>query len=151
MLVLLAPVFSHHLFFLFPVCRRSRAVFVELTQYNPAMGLQAVITLRLEFPVAKHALPAVAIGVIPPLPLSGGITLQLLMMVSSRNFSPTSLFRAFGWWRPVLTRLLLCTAHKCQEFAWDCTERCFTHSQVVQFHASECQEPRPSLCPQREA
>uniref|UniRef100_A0A670JHV8 Polycystin 1, transient receptor potential channel interacting n=1 Tax=Podarcis muralis TaxID=64176 RepID=A0A670JHV8_PODMU len=59
----------------------SRAVFVELAQYNPGLGLHAVITLRLEFPVVKHALPAVAVAAFPPLPLSQGVTLQLLMMV----------------------------------------------------------------------
>ncbi|XP_053221798.1 polycystin-1 isoform X2 [Podarcis raffonei] len=59
----------------------SRAVFVELAQYNPGLGLHAVITLRLEFPVVKHALPAVAVAALPPLPLSQGVTLQLLMMV----------------------------------------------------------------------
>uniref|UniRef100_K7FII1 Polycystin 1, transient receptor potential channel interacting n=1 Tax=Pelodiscus sinensis TaxID=13735 RepID=K7FII1_PELSI len=32
----------------------SRAVFVELTQYNPSVDLHAAITLRLEFPVALH-------------------------------------------------------------------------------------------------
>ncbi|XP_053131913.1 polycystin-1 isoform X2 [Hemicordylus capensis] len=59
----------------------SRAVFVELAQYNPALGLHAVITLRLEFPAARQALPAVAITPFPLLPLSRGVTLQLLMMV----------------------------------------------------------------------
>ncbi|XP_066496885.1 polycystin-1 isoform X2 [Tiliqua scincoides] len=59
----------------------SQAVFVELTQYNPGLGLYAVITLRLEFPAAQHPLPAVAIAPVPLLPLSKGVTLQLLMMV----------------------------------------------------------------------
>ncbi|XP_054850621.1 polycystin-1 [Eublepharis macularius] len=63
------------------ISNMSQAVFVELTQYNPGLALLAVITLRLEFPMVGHALPAVAIGVIPLLPLSGGVTLQLLMMV----------------------------------------------------------------------
>ncbi|XP_044308534.1 polycystin-1 isoform X2 [Varanus komodoensis] len=60
---------------------RSRAVFVELTQYNPGLGLHAVITLRLEFPVAKRALPAVAVTALPLAPLGQAATLQLAMMV----------------------------------------------------------------------
>ncbi|XP_061456021.1 polycystin-1 isoform X2 [Rhineura floridana] len=63
------------------ISNRSRAVFVELAQYNPGLGLYAVITLRLEFPVAKRALPAVAVATLPLLPLSQGVTVQLLMMV----------------------------------------------------------------------
>ncbi|XP_048348686.1 polycystin-1 [Sphaerodactylus townsendi] len=59
----------------------SQAVFIELTQYNPGLALSAVITLRLEFPMPGHALPAVAIGSIPFLPRNGGVTVQLLMMV----------------------------------------------------------------------
>ncbi|KAJ7306099.1 hypothetical protein JRQ81_010465 [Phrynocephalus forsythii] len=60
---------------------RSRALFVELTQYNPSVGLHAVITLRLEFPTAGPTLPAVAVACLPLLPLSHGVTLQLMMMV----------------------------------------------------------------------
>ncbi|XP_042293955.1 polycystin-1 [Sceloporus undulatus] len=59
----------------------SRAIFMELTQYNPGLGLHAVVTLRLEFPIARHALPALAVTSLPLLPLSKGVTLQLLMMV----------------------------------------------------------------------
>nr|XP_056722162.1 polycystin-1 [Euleptes europaea] len=63
------------------ISNMSRAVFVELTQYNPGLALLAVVTLRLEFPMAGHVLPAVAVGSIPVLPLNGGVTVQLLMMV----------------------------------------------------------------------
>ncbi|XP_067390392.1 polycystin-1 isoform X2 [Emydura macquarii macquarii] len=59
----------------------SRAVFVELTQYNPSVDLHAAITLRLEFPLAGRAVAAVAVGPFPLLRLRGGVTLQLLMMV----------------------------------------------------------------------
>ncbi|KAH0631741.1 hypothetical protein JD844_019498 [Phrynosoma platyrhinos] len=59
----------------------SRVVFVELTQYNPGLGLHAVVSLRLEFPIAGHTLTAAAITSLPLLPLSRGVTLQLLMMV----------------------------------------------------------------------
>ncbi|XP_074867229.1 polycystin-1 isoform X3 [Carettochelys insculpta] len=59
----------------------SRAVFVELTQYNPSVDLHAAITLRLEFPMAGRAVAAIAIGAFPLLRLSGGVTLQLVMMV----------------------------------------------------------------------
>uniref|UniRef100_A0A803T4V6 Polycystin 1, transient receptor potential channel interacting n=1 Tax=Anolis carolinensis TaxID=28377 RepID=A0A803T4V6_ANOCA len=59
----------------------SRAVFVELTQFNPGLGLHAVVTLRLEFPMAGHAMPAVAVAPLPLLPHSRGVTTQLLMMV----------------------------------------------------------------------
>ncbi|KYO30855.1 polycystin-1 [Alligator mississippiensis] len=59
----------------------SRAVFVELTQYNPGVDLHVAITLRLEFPVAGHAVTAVNIQPFPLRRLSGGVTLQLVMMV----------------------------------------------------------------------
>ncbi|NXA52464.1 PKD1 protein, partial [Nothocercus julius] len=59
----------------------SRAVFVELTQYNPSVDLHAAITLRLEFLGAGQAVAAVTISPFPLLRLSGGVTLQLLMMV----------------------------------------------------------------------
>uniref|UniRef100_A0A8C8S7J6 Polycystin 1, transient receptor potential channel interacting n=1 Tax=Pelusios castaneus TaxID=367368 RepID=A0A8C8S7J6_9SAUR len=59
----------------------SRAVFVELTQYNPSVDLHVAVTLRLEFPLAGHAMAAIAVGPFPLLRLSGGVTLQLLMMV----------------------------------------------------------------------
>ncbi|XP_072838441.2 polycystin-1 [Pogona vitticeps] len=60
---------------------RTRAIFIELTQYSPSAGLHAVITLRLEFPAGGPTLPAVAVTTLPLLPLSQGVTLQLLMMV----------------------------------------------------------------------
>ncbi|NWW22043.1 PKD1 protein, partial [Falcunculus frontatus] len=59
----------------------SRAVFVELLQYNPSVDLHVAVTLRLEFPGASQAIAAVTISPFPLLRLSGGVTLQLLMMV----------------------------------------------------------------------
>ncbi|KAM6379160.1 polycystin-1 isoform 1-T1 [Pluvialis apricaria] len=59
----------------------SRAVFVELMQYNPSVDLHAAITLQLEFLGAGQAIAAVTISPFPLLRLSGGVTLQLLMMV----------------------------------------------------------------------
>uniref|UniRef100_A0A8D0H915 Polycystin 1, transient receptor potential channel interacting n=1 Tax=Sphenodon punctatus TaxID=8508 RepID=A0A8D0H915_SPHPU len=63
------------------ISNMSRAVFVELTQYNPGVDLHVAITLRLEFPVAGRALAAVTVGPFPLLRLSGGVALQLVMMV----------------------------------------------------------------------
>uniref|UniRef100_A0A8C0AU83 Polycystin 1, transient receptor potential channel interacting n=1 Tax=Buteo japonicus TaxID=224669 RepID=A0A8C0AU83_9AVES len=59
----------------------SRAVFVELMQYNPSVDLHAAITLQLEFLGAGQAIAAITISPFPLLRLSGGVTLQLLMMV----------------------------------------------------------------------
>ncbi|XP_064529477.1 polycystin-1 isoform X2 [Pseudopipra pipra] len=59
----------------------SRAVFVELLQYNPSVDLHVAITLRLEFPGSSQAIAALTISPFPLLRLSGGVTLQLLMMV----------------------------------------------------------------------
>ncbi|OWK50186.1 Polycystin-1 [Lonchura striata] len=59
----------------------SRAVFVELLQYNPSVDLHVALTLRLEFPGAGQAIAAVTVSPFPLLRLSGGVTLQLLMMV----------------------------------------------------------------------
>ncbi|PKU34319.1 polycystihypothetical protein [Limosa lapponica baueri] len=59
----------------------SRAVFVELMQYNPSVDLHAAITLQLEFLGAGQAIATVTISPFPLLRLSGGVTLQLLMMV----------------------------------------------------------------------
>lgn len=56
---------------------------MELTQYNPSVDLHAAVTLRLEFPMAGRAVAAIAVGPFPLLRLSGGVTLQLVMMVSS--------------------------------------------------------------------
>lgn len=61
---------------------RSRAVFVELMQYNPSVDLHAAITLQLEFLGAGQAVTALSISPFPLLRLSRGVTLQLLMMVS---------------------------------------------------------------------
>uniref|UniRef100_A0A8B9FZT2 Polycystin 1, transient receptor potential channel interacting n=1 Tax=Amazona collaria TaxID=241587 RepID=A0A8B9FZT2_9PSIT len=59
----------------------SRAVFVEVLQYNPSVDLHVAITLRLEFLGAGQAITAVTISPFPLLRLSAGVTLQLLMMV----------------------------------------------------------------------
>ncbi|NXP60074.1 PKD1 protein, partial [Chloropsis cyanopogon] len=59
----------------------SRAVFVELLQYNPSVDLHVAVTLRLEFPGAGQAIAAITISPFSLLRLSGGVTLQLLMMV----------------------------------------------------------------------
>nr|XP_033818727.1 polycystin-1 isoform X2 [Geotrypetes seraphini] len=64
----------------------SRAVFVELAQYNPGVDLFAVVTLLLELPLAGRALPSVTIWPFPLLKLSGGIHLLLLMMVLLMGF-----------------------------------------------------------------
>ncbi|NXC32026.1 PKD1 protein, partial [Campylorhamphus procurvoides] len=59
----------------------SRAVFVELLQYNPSVDLHVTITLRLELLGSGQAITALTINPFPLLRLSGGVTLQLLMMV----------------------------------------------------------------------
>ncbi|NXF01300.1 PKD1 protein, partial [Smithornis capensis] len=59
----------------------SRAVFVELLQYNPSVDLHVAVTLRLEFPGSGQAIAAITISPFPLLRLSRGVTLQLLMMV----------------------------------------------------------------------
>ncbi|NWX27466.1 PKD1 protein, partial [Notiomystis cincta] len=59
----------------------SRAVFVELLQYHPSVDLHVAVTLRLEFPGAGQAITALSVSPFPLLRLSGGVTLQLLMMV----------------------------------------------------------------------
>ncbi|XP_071616991.1 polycystin-1 isoform X1 [Heliangelus exortis] len=59
----------------------TRVVFVELMQYNPSVDLHAAITLQLEFLGAGQAIATVTISPFPLLRLSGGVTLQLLMMV----------------------------------------------------------------------
>lgn len=55
---------------------------MELMQYNPSVDLHAAITLQLEFLGAGQAVTALTISPFPLLRLSGGVTLQLLMMVS---------------------------------------------------------------------
>ncbi|XP_021106963.1 polycystin-1 isoform X4 [Heterocephalus glaber] len=60
---------------------KSRAVFVELTRYSPAVGLHAAITLRLEFPAAGRALAALSIRPFALLRFSTGLSLPLLTSV----------------------------------------------------------------------
>ncbi|XP_041604641.1 polycystin-1 isoform X5 [Vulpes lagopus] len=66
---------------------RSRAVFVELTRYSPAVGLHAAVTLRLEFPAAGHAVTAVSVRPFPLQRLSAGLSLPLLTSVSLLLFA----------------------------------------------------------------
>lgn len=67
---------------------RSRAVFVELTRYSPAVGLHAAVTLRLEFPVAGRAVAALSIRPFALRRLSAGLSLQLLTTVCSTLSAP---------------------------------------------------------------
>ncbi|XP_070940014.1 polycystin-1 isoform X7 [Macaca nemestrina] len=60
---------------------RSRAVFVELTRYSPAVGLHAAVTLRLEFPAAGRALAALSVRPFALRRLSAGLSLPLLTSV----------------------------------------------------------------------
>ncbi|KAM6166545.1 polycystin-1 isoform 2-T2 [Erethizon dorsatum] len=60
---------------------KSRAVFVELTRYSPAVGLHAAVTLRLEFPVAGRALAALSVHPFVLLRFSTGLSLPLLTSV----------------------------------------------------------------------
>ncbi|XP_019504061.1 PREDICTED: polycystin-1 isoform X1 [Hipposideros armiger] len=66
---------------------RSRAVFVELTRYSPAVGLHAAVTLRLEFPVAGQAVAALSVRPFALRRLSAGLSLQLLTTVSLLLFA----------------------------------------------------------------
>lgn len=66
---------------------RSRAVFVELTRYSPAVGLHAAITLRLEFPAAGHAVAALSVHPFALRRLSAGLSLPLLTSVSLLLFA----------------------------------------------------------------
>ncbi|XP_066131349.1 polycystin-1 isoform X3 [Saccopteryx bilineata] len=66
---------------------RSRAVFVELTRYSPAVGLHAAVTLRLEFPAAGHAVAALSIRPFALWRLSAGLSLPLLTTVSLLLFA----------------------------------------------------------------
>lgn len=63
-----------------PPCR-SRAVFVELTRYSPAVGLHAAVTLRLEFPAAGRAVAALSVRPFVLRQLSAGLALPLLTSV----------------------------------------------------------------------
>ncbi|KAM4819917.1 polycystin-1 [Thomomys bottae] len=60
---------------------RSRAVFVELTRYSPAVGLHAAVTLSLEFPHAGHALATLSVQPFTLRRLSSGLSLPLLTSV----------------------------------------------------------------------
>lgn len=71
---------------------RSRVVFVELAQYNPSVDLHVAITLWLEFLGAGRAIATVTVSPFRLLRLSGGVTLQLLMMVSVLLAPPTLRF-----------------------------------------------------------
>uniref|UniRef100_A0A8V5G5U3 Uncharacterized protein n=1 Tax=Melopsittacus undulatus TaxID=13146 RepID=A0A8V5G5U3_MELUD len=74
----------------------SRAVFVEVLQYNPSVDLHVAITLRLEFLGAGQAIAAVTISPFPLLRLSTGVTLQLLMMVSAHHHTEALRTRGEG-------------------------------------------------------
>ncbi|XP_069503433.1 polycystin-1 [Ambystoma mexicanum] len=64
----------------------TMAVFVELTQYNPAVVLHTVVTLMVEFPFTGRALPSVDIQAFPLLRLGGEVHLLLIMMVFLMGF-----------------------------------------------------------------
>ncbi|XP_054445386.1 polycystin-1 isoform X1 [Pteronotus mesoamericanus] len=66
---------------------RSRAVFVELTRYSPAVGLHAAVTLRLEFLSAGHAVAALSVRPFALQRLSAGLSLPLLTTVSLLLFA----------------------------------------------------------------
>ncbi|XP_057604909.1 polycystin-1 isoform X5 [Hippopotamus amphibius kiboko] len=66
---------------------RSRAVFVELTRYSPAVGLHAAITLCLEFPAAGQAVAALSVRPFALRRLSAGLSLPLLTSVSLLLFA----------------------------------------------------------------
>ncbi|XP_058426295.1 polycystin-1 isoform X3 [Diceros bicornis minor] len=66
---------------------RSRAVFVELTRYSPAVGLHAAVTLRLEFPAAGHAVAALSVRPFALRRLSAGLSLPLLTSVTLLLFA----------------------------------------------------------------
>ncbi|KAM6155639.1 polycystin-1 [Rhynchocyon petersi] len=81
------------------VDNRSRAVFVELTRYSPAVGLHAAVTLLLEFPVAGQALAALSIRPFTLQRLSAGLSLQLLTSVSLLLFALHFLVAEARAWR----------------------------------------------------
>ncbi|XP_060028588.1 polycystin-1 isoform X1 [Erinaceus europaeus] len=84
---------------------RSRAVFVELTRYSPAVGLHAAVTLRLEFPAAGRAVTALSVHPFALRRLSAGLTLPLLTSVSLLLFALYfSFLEARAWYREGCTR-----------------------------------------------
>ncbi|XP_048188432.1 polycystin-1 isoform X2 [Perognathus longimembris pacificus] len=85
---------------------RSRAVFVELTRYSPAVGLHAAITLRLEFPTAGHALATLSVRPFALRRLSSGLSLLLLTSVCLLLFALYFLAaEARAWRREGCTRV----------------------------------------------
>lgn len=63
-------------------------MFVELTRYSPAVGLHAAVTLRLEFPVAGHAVASLSVRPFALRRLSAGLSLPLLTTVSPALLAP---------------------------------------------------------------
>ncbi|XP_006893940.1 PREDICTED: polycystin-1 [Elephantulus edwardii] len=78
---------------------RSRAIFVELTRYSPAVGLHAAVTLLLEFPVAGRALATLSIRPFTLQRLSAGLSLQLLTSASLLLFALHFLAAEARAWR----------------------------------------------------
>ncbi|KAK2499988.1 hypothetical protein MC885_005212 [Smutsia gigantea] len=84
---------------------RSRAVFVELTRYSPAVGLHAAVTLRLEFPTAGHVVAALSVRPFTLQRLSEGLSLPLLTSVGLLLFAlyfamaEARVWRREGWSR----------------------------------------------------
>ncbi|KAI5932677.1 Polycystin-1 [Manis javanica] len=84
---------------------RSRAVFVELTRYSPAVGLHAAVTLRLEFPAAGHVVAALSVRPFAMQRLSAGLSLPLLTSVGLLLFAlyfsvaEARVWRREGWSR----------------------------------------------------
>lgn len=82
---------------------RSRAVFVELTRYSPAVGLHAAVTLRLEFPAAGHVVAALSVRPFAMQRLSAGLSLPLLTSVGLLLFAlyfsaaEARVWRREGW------------------------------------------------------
>ncbi|XP_012587148.1 PREDICTED: polycystin-1, partial [Condylura cristata] len=72
---------------------RSRAVFVELTRYSPAVGLHAAVTLRLEFPESGRAMAALSVRPFALRRLSAGLSLPLLTSVSPPGPCPAASWR----------------------------------------------------------
>ncbi|XP_006874019.1 PREDICTED: polycystin-1 [Chrysochloris asiatica] len=89
------------------VDNRSRAVFVELTHYSPAVGLHAAVTLRLEFLGAGRALAALSVRPFTLQRISSGLSLQLLTSVSLLLFALHFLVAEVqAWWREGRGRVL---------------------------------------------